>query len=419
MKILLIGRHANSDFYRQRLLQDNSVDQVHHIPSVFQPTGRYFSNKDESYSGIINYIKSNKFDIAVAANKIDGKIVKFLYDSNIPTLGPISEYSDLESSKIKGKTLLNHLGIPTPGYRTLSRRELLHSFHDIPRPWVLKYVNEWRAGLQSVIINDDNYLKEFEEFKVYGGHSFSEVDRPLIEEDRSFVIEDFLNIKKEYSYHIIANNTGWTYLGSARDYKKFYNNDLGFNTAGMGCYSQVDINPKVHDYADSIIKHLMVKQPYIGILYLGIAEDFNGLPYVLELNTRGGDPEMQSILLTHKPTQSLAKIFYQTANGQSIDPIEFDDCSAVSIRIVRTNYREVVNNYSIKNLDGIKKNILPDLYPEVPGIYISRGFNTGLLGMTISTKGDSRIQASNKLYKFLSNKNLYDFTCRTDIGYLE
>lgn len=423
MKILVLSGYANGHFISQKLLENNSVKEVHHTPSVFQPTGRYLpANISLDDKSLVNYTINIKPDLAILTNigtLRDSLLQESLIKNNIPKFGPNIEYSNLEWSKLAGKRLLNQLGIPTANHKMLAQNELLDCYHDIPRPWVLKYEKEWRAGLQTIIINDSNYIEEFETLKTYGLNRFIDDDMKLSNQKLEFLVEDFIDIKREYSYHIVANQKGWVYLGSARDYKKFNDGDKGFNTASMGCYSPVDINLRVHDYADKIINHLMKTDPYTGILYLGIAEDHDGNPYVLEINTRAGDPELQSIILTHDSTSSLVDILYQTATGQTIDPIKFSDKSAVSVRVVRKNYRDVVNNFAVGNLKAIGRYIDPDFYPEVPGIYIAMGNNRGLLHSVMTTQGNTRQEASDKIYKFLSNKNLYSFTYRTDIGYLE
>lgn len=425
MKILTLGPYANLHFLSKKLLEEPTVDKVYHMPAIFQPTGRYEPIKLGGQGGlddrddIIKFINTTELDLVVInalALLQDQRIQDALTDRQIPKVGCTKELTKLEWSKLTGKKLLKQLDIPTPNHTSFTRNDLLNSFLDIPRPWVLKYEQDWRVGLQTIIITDDNYQQEFEDFKKYGANKFVDLNT---KEESVFLVEDYIQIKKEYSYHILANSKGWTYLGSARDYKKFDNGDKGFNTAGMGSYSKVNINPKVHDYADKLVKHFNETSPYVGILYLGIAEDDEGRPYVLEINTRGGCTELQSILLTHNPKQSLSQILYQTATNKVIDPIQFSDSSAVSVRIVRKNYREVVNYYTERNLKAIGKHLDPDFYPEVPGIYITAGLNRHILNSVISTKADTKEQASDSIYKFLSNKNLYNFTYRTDIGYLE
>ena len=95
---------------------------------------------------------------------------------------------------------------------------------------LLKYANIWRAGLQTVVVTNDNFQEEYADLlKTIESNPGTE-----------FVVEEFIKSTAEYSYHAWCNSTGWKYIGSARDYKKRYENDIGHNTAGMGSYSPVD-----------------------------------------------------------------------------------------------------------------------------------------------------------------------------------
>ena len=107
----------------------------------------------------------------------------------------------------------------------------------------------------------------------------------------------------------------------SKDYKRKYNGDSGPNTFGMGSISPVPFSPVVQTYAEKIVNYLNSQgMPYVGFLYLGILE-CNGIPYLLEVNTRPGDPEIQSILPTIDSNLSTA--FYNAATGNPLTPMEF------------------------------------------------------------------------------------------------
>ena len=422
MKIAILGTQAGTHFLSKKILEDNSVEKIYHIGAnlAIQPTGRYVP-LDLNTEQILDFFDTTELDFVFVTTinflcnqLIQDKIIK----KNIPSCSPTLHLSMLEWSKISGKKLLEELHIPTARSRTLNKSQLFREFLHIPRPWVLKFERDWRAGLQTVIITDDNVDSEFKNLKLYGQ------DRHMISVgnfvDQHFVIEEFIIGKREYSYHILSNGDSWKYLGSARDYKKHHEGDIGSNTAGMGSYSPVDINPLVHKFADSILNHLKsCGTPFKGILYLGIMEDVDGNPHVLEINTRAGDPEFQSILMTIDKKQSIAKILYQAATGADIDDIAFNDQHAVCLRIVNSDYHNVVNHMSVGKLELIKPHYNPQLWPEVPEIYISLNKDRRLLNSVLASAADTRQQAADRIYKFLENIEMYNFTYRKDIGYLE
>lgn len=422
MKIAILGAHAGVHFLSKRLLQEDIVEKIYHIGAnaAIQPTDRYMP-MDINVSQILKFLDTTELDfifLTTINSLCEKKIQDKIKEKNIPTCSPSRDLSLLEWSKSHGKNLLTELNIPTAMSKTLSKSKLFEVFFDIPRPWVLKFEKDWRAGLQTVIITDENANAEFENLQAFGQnrcmHSFGEFS------DQHFVVEDFIVGKREYSYHILSNGDSWKYLGSARDYKKYLDGDLGSNTASMGCYSPVDIDPMVHGFADRILTHLKsIGTPYKGILYLGIMEDADGNPYVLEINTRPGDPEFQSILMTIDQNQSLATILYQAATGNKIDNIKFNNQHSVCLRIVNSDYHNIVNQMALKEWSKLETHFNPHLWPELPDIHISFNRDRKLLNSVITTSASTRIDASDRLYKFLENVEMYNFTYRKDIGYLE
>jgi phosphoribosylamine--glycine ligase len=422
MKIAILGAHAGVHFVSKKLSEEDTVEKIYHIGAnlAIQPTGKYIP-LDLSIKQILDFLDNTDLDFVVLTSinlLYDTQIQEKIKEKNIPSCSPSLDLSLLEWSKSHGKELLTKLNIPTAKSRTLQKNKLFEIFFDIPRPWVLKFERDWRAGLQTIIITDENIDTEFENLKSFGQnrclHSFGEFS------DQHFVVEEFIVGKREYSYHILSNGETWKYLGSARDYKKFSDGDHGCNTAGMGCYSPVNINPLVHEFADRILTHLKsIGTPYKGVLYLGIMEDVNGDPYVLEINTRPGDPEFQAILMTFDKEQSIAKLLYQAATGSKLDDIRHNDQHAVSLRIVNSNYHDIVKSLALKEWSKLESHFNPQLWPELPDIHISFNKDRKLLNSIITTSASTRIEASDRIYKFLENIEMYNFTYRKDIGYLE
>jgi phosphoribosylamine--glycine ligase len=422
MKIAIFGYHAGAHFICKKLLEDDFVEIVYQIGAnpAIQPSNRHVP-KNMTTLEILEFLDTTELDFVflTTINFLRNKeIQNKIKEKNIPSCSPSYDLSLLEWSKHKGKLLLNELGIPTAKSVTVDRAKLYETFLHIPRPWVLKFEQDWRAGLQTVIVTDENFKSEFIKLQVSGQHRYMETFGKFT--NQHFIIEQFIKGSREYSYHILCNENSWKYIGSARDYKKFKDGDIGINTASMGCYSPVNIHPRVHKFADTILKHLKdIGTPYIGILYLGIMEDEFGEPHVLEINTRPGDPEFQSIVMTLDTDQSLAKILYQTSTGAYIDDVKIGNVNSVSIRIVNSEYVNIVEAQASKDMEKLKPHVNPQLWPELPDIYINFNKNRKLLNSVITTTAETRIGASDKLYNFLKNMQMYDFIYRTDIGYLE
>jgi phosphoribosylamine-glycine ligase len=419
MKILILGVSALSHHLAQTLALDPNVEIIYHpgsnmpieqnsykyVPVSFDKQ-MYTTSKD-----LLTFILSTDIDLIVGVEhryQLDSQLQAIIKLKKIPTVMPLQKIGMLEWSKITGKQFLNDLNIPTAPHKVFSVNELLQEFFNIPRPFVLKYDQEWRAGLQTVIITDENVHEQFEYLQNEGMRRISKVTANIGEQ--YFIVEDFIEGVKEYSYHVLCNSTSWTYLGCARDYKKRFDGDTGHNTASYGAYAIVDkIDPCIANYVDCILNKLKDQgTPYIGILYLGIMVTKDGTPVVLEINTRPGDPEFQVILPLID--ESIASILYKCATNKPLTPIIFSNKKSVAVRIVHKDY-----NLSTLYEAGIN---YPMLWPVPDNITIGYSMSRGLLYCVITATGDTVKQAADIIYTFLKNKNMGDYTYRTDIGYL-
>jgi len=431
MKIAIFGNSASTDFIVQTMLKCNKVETIYHlgapinslktdryIPISFHPDITVEKNKqfilEFPYKNIVNLIlpMNNQYQLWT-------EFYNKMKNSKAAVLMSNRQVGMLEWSKIIGKKFIQEAGIPTSISKEYNLQELIKEFLNIPRPFVLKYDQYWREELvgknflegsnlksPTIIVTNENYKEEFDLLK----KESSDLLTTKFLKNQKFLVEEYIDGIREFSYHALINDTSWTYLGCARDYKKRYENDQGYNTAGMGSYSPVtDVNPIIHSYVGRLRELLKQKGiSYIGFLYLGIIIDKNGTPIVLEINTRPGCPEIQSILSVID--DNIVDLFYKAATNQELKPVKFSNKSAVSIRIINKEY----------NLDLTKKNIIqfPELYPPVENICIQYNTQQNILSSVITTTADNIDLASDDLYAFLKNKNMGNFTYRKDIGYL-
>lgn len=417
MKIAVIGNTAASHQVAQHLLTCENVEKVYHLgaPDLQKSTSRYIkllsqfkrTDSGEAVNHIIPTIKELDVDLIVPMTNSFQLWTAFHNAVNgTPTLLPSKEIGLLEWSKIEGKKLLTSLNIPTASYKVFSLQELRSKFLKLERPFVLKYDQDWRAGLQTVIITNDNVEAEYATLiSEQTTKRFLDAFGDFV--DQKFIVEDFIPGTSELSYHALSNNVSWTYLGSARDYKTFKENDIGHNTAGMGAYRIVeDVDAKIHEYANRIFEHFKEQgTPYVGFLYLGIMFDTNNNPVVLEINTRPGDPEITTIIPGIKT--NLASLLYRAAKHEQLSPLEFSNLHSVSIRIVNKKY----------NLDKPEKYVEP-VIPETNEFCIGYNEHRELLHSVITSTDSNTKDAAGKLYKFLATTTLGDFTFRKDIGHL-
>jgi phosphoribosylamine--glycine ligase len=421
MNIFIIGGDDGSCMLSALLLEDPTVNKIYHYGTHKDAiaTDRYIPlnltpwiDFENERSQILNFIDTLDIDLIIPIVLLymlwDDLQIK-IKTKNIPCLGPSKEIAMLEWSKILGKGLLTQLGIPTPEYSVYNLENLIKEFPNIKRPFVFKYDKDDRVGLQTVIVTDNTYQEEYELLKTTG-HTRVGFCKTVLGPyfKPNFIVESFVEGVREYSYHVICNGVNWQYIGSARDYKKRFDDDVGFNTVGLGAYANVEINPIVHTYVDKILNHLKENgKEWIGIMYLGIMEDANGTPHVLEINTRLGNPELQVILPLIN--NNLKTLFYDTASNKQINAVSFNNQSAVTLRIIHKSYPYLPTD--VKSINPI--------FPKSSEVCINYPIDRLLFNASIVGLANSVNEASDKIYNYLKDIDLNDFTYRKDIGYLK
>jgi len=419
MNIAIIGNNCLADTLSQRFHQENNVKKIYtyDLPeksfksdkiqnsqiSVYDPD---FQTIKDFWMKKLHQIQNYKLDLIIATNLFPQLWKTFfnkLEETGIPLFIPNPEIAWLEWSKTKSKRLFVDLKIPTSDFEILSYQEIFKNFKKFSRPYVLKYDQDYREGLQTIIINNENVDEEYENFK---RHGHLKIKKELsVDDNILFVKEKFIK-GKEYSYHVICNGKDCRFIGAARDYKKRFENDLGFNTGGMGAYSPVSyINHSVLDYAKKILNYFInIGIEYKGIMYLGIIVDENENHRLLEVNTRFGDPEFISILPTIK--NNLSEVFLEASLGNSIPKIYFNEKKIVSLRLVTEKY-DLNSKVNLTVLDFKNKH---------DNISISYGKGYNNLGPVLTTDKNTLKDSAIHLQEFLENKNLGDYVYRKDIG---
>ena len=362
MSVFIFGMSPASVYIANKFSSEGY--KVQHVHSH---SGKY--SKQQVLSHVCDSLNKNEYELVfptIFRNQQWPALQNIVKQRKCPAILPSAQASCLESNKLYTKKLLQSLGIPTA--RLLTEPTVGNLF-------VVKSDLD-QNGLQTFITNEGNWP--------------------------NCIIEEFL-AGHEYSYHALVNSTGWKYLGSARDYKKLYDNDTGHNTIGMGSYSLKDrVDAVVSEYMDKIYSALKTLNiEYVGVIYLGIMV-VDGIPHVLEINTRIGDPEIQSIGET---VVNFTDMLVATGQGQKIPDAIYTTTEAVTVKLINKEYGSQYFKEPT-NLTGSSEVML--CKPE--DISLTYG--------TLHASGQSRQDAANKIYTYLNGKNLGSYRYRTDIGLL-
>lgn len=371
---------------------------------------------DNSYVGFYSWLKNhldkniNSYDFVIT-NVVQLQSLDWIhsYSESVPLFCPDKICYTLENDKLFTKQMLIDIGIPTPKAKTLDRQQIKTITQDTGYPMVLKTNKIETSGAGTVVIQDESESSQITHLLEVAAKT-----APV----STVYTEEFIS-GREVSVHFLCNGASWQYMGAARDYKKMYDADTGPNTAGIGCYSPVeyftdDIRQVVSDYMSKIMRYLNnIGIYYKGIMYLGIIIDDNNVPHILEINTRGGSPELITILDTID-NQNLLENLYRAATGMDLLEITQKlNTSAVSVGIINKNH--TIKCRLEANRPLMDLTTLSDIELHMHCMILNHQNYFGFL----SSQAPTRVDASEKIYNYLKNIDMRDYRYRTDIGNLE
>ena len=273
----------------------------------------------------------------------------------IPAFGPTKVATQIESSKVFARNLMEKYGIPCPGGAIFSSYSEAREYLQRQGAPVVIKADGLAAGKGVIIARSlgeaHEALRDIMEARVFG----SAGDRVIIDEYVS---------GREVSLIAFTDGKTVSPMVPACDYKKIGDNDQGPNTGGMGSYS-----PPVFFSAQTARKvtedillptvKAMAKEglPYKGVLYAGLMM-VRGKPMVLEYNARFGDPETQVILPLVKT--DLVDVLMAVVEG-SLDrlKVEWSPEACVGVVVASGGYPgSYKTGFPIGGIDKVDKDVL-------------------------------------------------------------
>jgi len=239
--------------------------------------------------------KDKRIDLAVVGPEgpLASGIVDYFDSLGIPIFGSTKAATQIESSKVFARNLMEKYSIPCPkGMVFSSYLEASEYLKDQQPPIVIK-VDGLAAGKGTIITDSmqeaSRALSDIMEAKIFG----SAGDRVIIDE---YVAG------REVSLIAFTDGKTVSPMLPACDYKRVWDNDHGPNTGGMGSYSPPGFFPaELVEKATNTVLLPAVRAmanegiTYRGVLYAGLMVVGDEL-LVLEFNARFGDPETQVTL---------------------------------------------------------------------------------------------------------------------------
>lgn len=363
MKVLVIGSGGREHAIAWKLKQSPLVEKLYCAPgnAGTVDSAENVNIKADDIDGLLKFVTENKIDFTVVGPEVplEKGIVDIFSSKGHKIFGPSKAAARLENSKIFSKDFMKRHGIPTAAYNVFTADESSKAkecLAEASYPLVIK-ADGLAAGKGVIICSTQEEasaaISDILESKVFGSAG------------SSIVVEDFLE-GSEASIFAVCDGSSYIVLPSSQDHKKIGENETGKNTGGMGSYSPAakvvtpEVLEKVKKRIIEPVLENMKKEgsEFKGCLYCGLMIDKQGDPFVIEFNTRFGDPETQAVLPLIK--SDLLEMFMASESG-NIDKYSLEAGEGYTCCIVLASggYPDSYETgKKITGLDSIGKNCL-------------------------------------------------------------
>jgi len=342
MKVLVIGSGGREHAIVWKLNQSPMVTKIFCAPgnAGISQIAEIVDIKADDVESLLKFAALQSIDLTVVGPEVplEKGIVDAFITNNLSIFGPQKSAARLEHSKTFAKDFMKRHNVPTAAYESFGlsdSADVTKYLASAKYPLVIK-ADGLAAGKGVIICSDKEEaaltVKELFEDKVFGTAG------------ESIVIEEFLT-GDEASVFAISDGENYVVLPPSQDHKKIGDGETGKNTGGMGSYAPAskivtnDILEKVKTRViEPVLRNMKSEgNEFKGCLYCGLMIDKYGDPYVIEFNTRFGDPETQVVLPII--SSDIAGLFLASANGTIKDyGLKFNDNFCCTVVLASGGY---------------------------------------------------------------------------------
>ncbi len=414
MKILVIGSGGREHALCWKIAQSEKVEKIYCAPGN-GGTSLLAENVDIKANDIdklLEFAYNNKIDLTVVGpeDPLVGGIVDVFEAHDLKVFGPDKLCAQLEGSKEFSKVFMEKYKVPTARYKSFSHaNDAIKGLDEFSYPLVIK-ADGLCLGKGVVICQTreeaEKTLKEILEDKIFG------------EEGNKVVIEEFLD-GIEASLLCFVSGDKILPMESAKDYKKIFDQDMGPNTGGVGCYSPSplftqDLNAKIEE---EVLKNISLgfkteNMNFKGILFIGFMI-VDGDPKVLEFNVRFGDPETEVLMPRLK--SDIVDLFLKTIDGtlEKSDLI-WDERPCLTVVMTSKGYPAGYQKGYRITLGELDKDII--LFHNGTRTNKDIFETNGGRVLSVTSLGSDLDEARARIYKNLNNISFEGGQYRSDIG---
>lgn len=411
MNILIIGAGGREHAIAKSLIKNERVEKVFLSGNNGGAEGDIICHimNPLDFVALDNFINANNIELTIVGpeDPLNQGIVDFLESRNHLVFGPRKSAARLEGSKEFAKEFMNKYGINTAKHFAChSYDEAVEALENYGYPVVIKADGLCQG--KGVYICKDQIEAMIALKEIF-------IDDKFSGQGSSVVIEEYLQGFEASLLCFVSGHKIYPF-DTAMDYKKIYEGDLGPNTGGVGAISPNPYWKQIHQkQSDEIlvkIENGLEKEglEFNGILFIGYMIHHDQV-YVLEFNTRFGDPETEVLL--PRLTSDLLENIEQCINGQDVK-LNFADNVAMTTILVSDGYP---NKYDKAfEISGLDKLVGVELYHNGTSknngkVYTNGGRVLSIVGLSPSLE-ESRALVYRELYKIKFDNMNY----RRDIG---
>ena len=416
MKVMVIGGGAREQALAWKIAKSPKITGLYITPgnAGTANTAHNLNIRPNDIEALAKAAQDIGVDITVVGPEapLASGIVDYFERLGLPIFGPTKAATQIESSKVFAKKLMQQYGIPCPNGITFSNYSEARKYLESQSAPVVVKADGLAAGKGVTVASSKEEalkaLSDIMEGKIFG----SAGDSVLIEECLA---------GREVS--LLAFTDGKTVIPMvpACDYKRAFDNDQGPNTGGMGSYSPPGFfDTKLTQRVMKTILQPAVSamahegMPYKGVLYAGLMIAADG-PKVLEFNARFGDPETQAIL-PRLQTDLVDILLAIVDNRLSELAVEWNNDACVGVVMASAGYPgNYKTGFPITGLDKLDEEILVFHAGTKPGKN-SQVYTDGGRVLTVTASGKTMAEARAKVYQNLPRIHFDGCHYRKDIA---
>jgi phosphoribosylamine--glycine ligase len=413
---MVIGGGAREHALAWKIAQSPKITGLYVVPgnAGTAPIAQNLNIRPNDIEALAKAAQDIGIDLTVVGPEapLASGIVDYFERSGLPIFGPTKAATQIESSKVFAKKLMQQYGIPYPNGITFSNYSEARKYLGSQSVPVVVKADGLAAGKGVTVASSKEEalkaLSDIMEGKIFG----SAGDKVLIEECLS---------GREVSLLAFTDGTTVVPMVPACDYKRVFDNDQGPNTGGMGSYSPPGffdaemiqrVMKTILQPAVSAMAH--EGMPYKGVLYAGLMVAADG-PKVLEFNARFGDPETQAIL-PRLQTDLVDILLAIIDNRPSELTVEWNNDACIGVVMASAGYPgNYKTGFPITGLDKLDEEIIVFHAGTKLGEN-SQVYTDGGRVLTVTASGKTMAEARAKVYQNLPRIHFDGCHYRKDIA---